>query len=157
MDFVQRENIIYRKVDVMCDERGLRDVLLELDLLEEFEEWERKELVMKLAVVGGRDFSDVDLFNKSIKEYNGIDCIVSGGARGADSMGEQYANRNGITTKIFYPEWDRYGRSAGYKRNVLIVEYADEVIAFWDGVSRGTKHSIDIAKSMNKKVNIVNY
>jgi predicted Rossmann fold nucleotide-binding protein DprA/Smf involved in DNA uptake len=117
---------------------------------------------MNLTIVGGRDFADVKLLEAVMSELTGskkhkVDCIVLGGARGADSLGEDWATRNGIETKIFYPNWNKYGRSAGFKRNRLIVEYADAVLAFWDGKSRGTKNTIDIAKSMNKSVAVYTY
>ena len=108
---------------------------------------------IKLAVVGSREFNDYDYLKKSIDilqlKYN-ICEIVSGGARGADSFGEQYAKDNGIPTKIFYPEWSKYGRSAGFRRNKDIVECADIVIAFWDRQSKGTLSSINLAKKSQK-------
>jgi hypothetical protein len=72
---------------------------------------------------------------------------LNGGAKGADSYGEYYAKERGIPVTIFLPDWNTYGKKAGYIRNKLIVESSDLVIAFWDRVSKGTKHSIDIAKA----------
>lgn len=112
----------------------------------------------KLAIIGGRDFDDVDLLNDEIsKHIKNITLIVSGGARGADSLGEQFAIDNDIDTLIFKPEWDKYGRGAAFIRNKTIIENCDKVIAFWDGKSKGTKNSIDIAIKLGKTVKIIKY
>jgi predicted Rossmann fold nucleotide-binding protein DprA/Smf involved in DNA uptake len=113
---------------------------------------------MKLAVVGSRDFNDRQLAFQvldKIHTHNNIEQIVSGGARGADSIAAEWAKTNSVDLLEFLPEWDKHGKSAGYKRNVLIVRAADVVLAFWDGVSKGTKHSIDIAGQQGKKVYVV--
>ena len=111
---------------------------------------------MKLAVIGSRGFSDYPLLIKEVTKLN-PSLIVSGGAIGADSLAEKAALELGIPTKIFLPEWNKFGRRAGFIRNQLIIDEAQEVIAFWDGVSKGTKNSIDITKSQNKRVHVVLY
>jgi len=78
--------------------------------------------------------------------------IISGGARGADSLAEQFAQEYSYVVKIFHAEWDKYGKSAGYRRNIDIVNNCNLLVAFWDGTSRGTKHSIDIATKQGKPV-----
>ena len=83
------------------------------------------------------------------------DSIVSGGARGADSLAEKYAAEKGIPITVVPAEWDKYGKSAGYRRNVQIVAESDEVVAFWDGESKGTQHTIDIAGKAGKKVSVI--
>jgi len=113
---------------------------------------------MKVAVVGSRNFNDYVRVKKAIdviQSYVNIECIVSGGAKGADSLGAKYADENNIEKLIFLPEWNKYGRSAGFKRNKLIIEACDFCIAFWDGKSKGTKHSIDLAKKLNKGLKII--
>ena len=113
---------------------------------------------MKLAIVGCRIFNDYHLLQQSIcKKFtiSHIDCIVSGGAKGADTLAENFAKKYDIPTKIFFPEWDKYKRLASYIRNEQIIKYADEVIAFWDGKSRGTKSSIDLAKRECKPMYII--
>jgi hypothetical protein len=115
---------------------------------------------MKLAVVGSRGFNDYELLKSKLDKIHSvkpISVIVSGGAQGADSLGERWARENRIEILIFLPEWDKYGKSAGYKRNVQIIESADAVIAFWDGESKGTQHSINIAKEKNKPTAIIRY
>ena len=81
--------------------------------------------------------------------------IVSGTARGVDQLGEKYARRNGLECKKFPADWDRFGKSAGYKRNEQMAEYADALVAFWDGCSRGTRHMINLAKAADISVSII--
>lgn len=78
--------------------------------------------------------------------------IISGGARGADTLAEQFAQEYSYVTKIFPANWDKYGKAAGPIRNKQIVDHCDILVAFWDGTSRGTKHSIDIAEKQGKPV-----
>jgi hypothetical protein len=113
---------------------------------------------MKIAIIGGRDFTNKQLFLHCMTPLiPKITTVVSGGARGADKMGEEWAIANNIPTEIYYPDWDKYGKRAGFVRNQLIVEAADCVIAFWDNKSAGTKSSIEIAKKLNKPCMIINY
>ena len=77
------------------------------------------------------------------------DEIVSGGARGVDTSARKYAKEKGIKLTEFLPEYEKYGRSAPLKRNITIIEYADAVLAFWDGQSRGTKFVIDHCRKRN--------
>jgi predicted Rossmann-fold nucleotide-binding protein len=80
--------------------------------------------------------------------------IVSGGARGVDSTAEKAAKENGLEVISFLPDWDKNGKSAGFLRNIQIIEEADSVVAFWDGVSLGTLHLITEATKRNKPVRI---
>lgn len=82
--------------------------------------------------------------------------IVSGGARGADSLGEFYAEERGYLIKQFIPDWE-IGKQAGYLRNLEMAKYADALVAFHDGKSKGTQHMIDLAKKENLLVRVVNY
>jgi len=112
---------------------------------------------MKVIIAGGRDFSDYDnlcqVCNKILSEQTNIE-IVSGVASGADKLGERFAFDNGYPIKQFPADWDKFGKSAGYKRNAEMAEYADALIAFWDGKSKGTKHMIDLANDAKLKVRI---
>lgn len=115
---------------------------------------------MNIAIIGGRDFNNYNLLKESIfKEINlnEISLIVSGGAKGADSLGERLGEEFGISTLVFKPDWSKHGRGAGFVRNKQIIENSDIVFAFWDGKSKGTKHSIDISNSLNKKIFIIKY
>ena len=112
---------------------------------------------MKVIIAGGRNFNDYDKLcqfcDNALSNQTEVE-IVSGTARGADKLGEKYAKDNGYLVKKFPADWDKYGKSAGYKRNAQMAEYADALIAFWDGKSRGTKHMIDLAMDANLKVKI---
>lgn len=110
---------------------------------------------MILAIVGSRGFNDYKLLSDHVRLYK-PSLIVSGGARGADKLAEQYAKEHNIEMLIIKPEWDLYGNEAGFRRNIDIINHADSVIAFWDGESKGTKHSISIAK-YNRPCEVVNY
>jgi len=70
---------------------------------------------------------------------------------------KKYANERGYPIKQFPADWNKYGKSAGYKRNEEMAKYADALIAFWDGKSKGTKHMIDLAKRYGLKVKVVIY
>jgi hypothetical protein len=115
---------------------------------------------MKLAIIGSRTFNDYKLLCEKLNNINSIKkitLIVSGGANGADKLGEKYAKENNILTKIFLPDWKNFGKKAGYLRNIDIINESDCVIVFWDGVSKGTQHSINLAKKYQKKCLIVNF
>lgn len=116
--------------------------------------------MFKVIIAGGRNFNDYELLCKTcdhmLSEQSDIE-IVSGTARGADSLGAKYAKERGYTVKEFAPQWDKFGRSAGYKRNAEMADYADALIAFWDGESKGTNHMINLAKEKNIKIKVVNY
>lgn len=118
---------------------------------------------MKLAIVGSRTFNDYELLkneiNKLISEYNitEITEIVSGGAKGADSLAERYAKENNLKLTIFPAEWDKYGKKAGYIRNDKIWQYADLGVAFWDGKSKGTQHSFKLAEKYKKRLKIIRF
>ncbi|MGN0634085.1 MAG: hypothetical protein ACI4JW_09490 [Oscillospiraceae bacterium] len=107
---------------------------------------------MKVAVIGSRGLKVRDLGMYLPKDTAEI---VSGGAKGIDSCAREYALSHGIKLTEFLPEYDKYGRSAPLKRNITIIEYADVVLAFWDGKSHGTKFVIDNCKRMNVPVRVI--
>jgi len=112
----------------------------------------------KLGIVGSRSFSNRKLLEwvlHSLKFQPSV--IVSGGARGADSLAENYAKSHGIKTKIFHPDWEEHGKAAGPIRNKKIVEYSDAIIAFWDGSSRGTASSIRLSRDKKVPLLIINF
>ena len=115
---------------------------------------------MKVAVVGSRGFENYSKLSRVLDKVHvvkPITLIVSGGAVGADSLSEKWAEENGIEILIFKPDWKKYGKRAGFIRNTQIVESADTVVAFWDGESRGTKNSIDTANKLDKPLFIVRF
>ena len=108
---------------------------------------------MKVAIIGSRT-----IFIENIKDYipQGTTEIVSGGAKGVDSCAKLFAEENNLKYTEFLPEYKKYGRAAPIKRNYKIVEYADIIIALWDGISKGTKSVIDYCNKAGKKVQIYN-
>lgn len=113
---------------------------------------------MKLIIAGGRDFSQCDMVasavahaaNRMGKFVGDISEIVSGGASGADACGEEYAKAAGIPLKVFPADWDKHGRAAGPIRNQQMAEYADGLLCFWDGKSRGTANMLECMKKLGK-------
>jgi predicted Rossmann fold nucleotide-binding protein DprA/Smf involved in DNA uptake len=121
---------------------------------------------LKLAVVGSRSCTDELLVFEYLSilstPWENPNCpdefnmeIVSGGAKGADTIAESFAKVCRIPTKIFLPDWDKHGKAAGFIRNREIVDYCDMVIAFWDQKSKGTKNTIDTALKAGKPVWII--
>lgn len=108
---------------------------------------------MKVGVIGSRGFDDYDLLAKMLSRID-ITLLVSGGADGADYLGELYADKNKIPKKIFHPDWKQFGKQAGFIRNTDIINESEMIIAFWDKKSKGTKDSIDKVNEYNKKNNI---
>lgn len=125
---------------------------------------------LRVIIAGSREFNDYELLKKSAIEIitkktmlPDLTRIVSGGARGADTLGERFANEMGLEITRFIPDWDGLGKRAGYVRNAEMAKFAVEddndgmLIAFWDGQSRGTKHMIDLANKYKLEVHVVNY
>lgn len=115
---------------------------------------------MKLGIIGGRTFMDSEMMEKtiiSLYDIKNITVIVSGGAGGADTLGEMFAKKYNIITSVHKPLWDRYGKGASYIRNQKIVDESDEIIAFWDGISKGTKMTIGLANRSGKRVTVKRY
>ena len=128
---------------------------------------------MKVAVIGSRSFDNYSLLKKVINKYaKQATTIVSGGAKGADTLAERYAQEFNLEKIIFLADWENiqvepciirnnnkgpYNAMAGHNRNTKIVESSDVVIAFWDFKSKGTKDSLKKAHKMGKKTIIINY
>jgi hypothetical protein len=110
---------------------------------------------MKVIIAGSRDITTLD--NETISHIVGttpfkITELVNGGARGIDLSAYNWAKAKRLPIKTFIPEWDEHGRAAGPIRNRQMAEYADALIAIWDGKSRGTKNMIDTMKRLKKPV-----
>lgn len=114
----------------------------------------------KVIIAGGRDFENYETLSKICDEYlkdrKNIQ-IISGSARGADSLGEKYAIERRFSLIKVPAKWDVYGKSAGYRRNEEMVQMANCLIAFWDGKSKGTNHTIKLAKKYKLDLKIINY
>jgi len=112
---------------------------------------------MKLIIAGGRDFDCKDPVCKEVGKSGGITEIVSGTARGEDRLGEEYAKEKGIKVRRFPADWNKHGKAAGPIRNEEMAQYADSLIAFWDGASRGTGGMIELARKYGLEVTVVKY
>lgn len=131
---------------------------------------------MKIAIVGSRNFDDYELLYDTLKEfcfdvdYEGDSdgdwsevlyqkfeniIIVSGGAKGADTLAEKFADNFYFEKEIYYPKWDLYGKQAGFVRNKKIVDNCDVMFAFMVNNSKGTQNSIDLAKKAGKDVYVI--
>lgn len=117
---------------------------------------------MKVIIAGGRDFQNRELLLEGVETYQRnfgkIKEVVCGMADGADLLGYEYACCVDLPVKKFPADWVKFGRSAGPIRNAEMADYADGLIAFWDGKSKGTKNMITQAKAADiEKIIIVNY
>lgn len=116
---------------------------------------------MYLIIAGGRDFDDYDLLklklDKLLSQTTDSVTIISGTARGADTLGAHYAKDHGYGLIEMPADWGKYGRSAGYRRNEDMAAVATHCACFWNGKSRGTKHMIDIAERTGLDLRIIRY
>lgn len=112
---------------------------------------------MIIAIVGGRDFTNKDALFAHLDHLDEPFTLVSGGAKGADSLAEDYAKSRGIYIEVIKPQWKIYGKAAGFIRNQRIISKADTVVACWNGSSKGTQHGISLAKKANKPILIIHY
>ena len=129
----------------------------------------------KVIIAGGRSFGNVILCGKMQAEQDFLMLcstmdtllakkikthtitIVSGGAQGADTLGERYAQLKGFKLIRMKADWKKHGRSAGFIRNGDMLNVADGVVCFWDRRSKGTLHMINITTKANKPLRIINY
>ena len=114
---------------------------------------------MKLVIAGSRTVVNIQHLYNAILTLdlgdtvkNEVTEIISGGANGADKLGEILAAKLNKTLTIMPAEWDKYGKAAGYRRNEDMAELGDAVLVLYDGISKGSKHMIELAKKHNKKV-----
>ena len=117
-------------------------------------------MIKRVIIAGCRYYNNyeeakafIDFCLSNIRKENEI-VILSGGARGADAIGERYAEENGFSIEKYPADWEKYGRSAGPRRNRQMAEICDYVICFWDGESKGTRSMIKFAKQLNKPIKI---
>lgn len=117
-------------------------------------------MIKRIIIAGSRNYNNYNeaklyidrCLSEIRKEYTIV--IISGGAKGADSIGERYAIENGFNIERHPAEWNKYGKKAGPMRNRQMAEICDCVICFWDGKSKGTKSMIDCAERFRKPINI---
>lgn len=117
--------------------------------------------MFKVIIAGGRDFNNYEgmsaCLDRLLKNVSDKIEVVCGMARGADRLGERYAKEHGYKVIYMPADWDIDGRSAGFKRNVKMAEYADALVAFWDGKSSGTRHMIETAEKMGLDIRVKKY
>lgn len=118
----------------------------------------------KLIIAGGRDFIDYDkgseeiirlCVNGELKDY--AVSIVSGMARGADAIGVAFARQHNVKLYEFPADWNTYGKRAGFIRNHAMGDFADGLLAFWNGKSSGTNDMIGYMQKLGKPVRVISY
>jgi hypothetical protein len=111
---------------------------------------------MRTIIAGGRDFNDFTMLCESMDEIPWVVSeVVSGTAKGADRLGERWAGDNPV--KLFPADWNKHGKAAGHIRNSEMAKYAEALVAFWDGKSKGTKGMIETAVKKGLYVKVFFY
>lgn len=127
---------------------------------------------MKVIIAGSRSIQSLSIVRYHMKNYesDGITEVVSGGAKGVDKLGEEWAREQQIPVTVFPAEWrnlshddavvktNKYGKYdavAGHRRNQKMAEYADSLVAIWDGKSKGTQDMVRRMESLGKTVRIL--
>lgn len=101
---------------------------------------------MRVLVCGSRSWDDPDEIRKVLERLPRESVVVHGGARGADRMADTIARSLGLQVEEYKADWGRHGRAAGFVRNRLMIDTKpDLVVAFWDGRSTGTEHTLRLA------------
>jgi len=102
---------------------------------------------LKTIIAGSRSIGSYAWIAEKVDNVDfTISVVFCGLAYGVDLLGERYAKLRGIPVEYFPADWDKYGRKAGYLRNIEMADKADALIAFWDGKSKGTRGMINLAK-----------
>ena len=111
---------------------------------------------MRVIIAGSRGINDYATVRDAVQRSGfPISRVVSGMAKGVDTLAVRFATDTGLPCDRFLAEWRKWGRSAGYKRNVQMAKNADALIAVWDGQSTGTRHMIDVAKAHGLRIFVV--
>ena len=107
---------------------------------------------MKLMIAGSRTITDFNLENYI---SNDVELIISGGAKGIDTLAEKYADKHNLSKLVLRPKYNLYGKGAPLKRNEEMIDIADSILVIWDKKSTGTKYTIDYAKKKSKPINVI--
>lgn len=109
---------------------------------------------MKIAIIGSREITSIDL---SVYLPIEVEEIISGGAKGIDTLAEQYADQHLLSKHIIRPDYKHYGRAAPLIRNKQIIDLADHIYVFWDGHSKGTQYCINYIHKVGKKYTLIDH
>ncbi len=111
---------------------------------------------MKLIIAGSRTFTDYQLRCQVLApERPRITQVITGGARGADQLGYRWAWKHTIRHQLFRADWERFGKSAGVRRNHQMAQAGDMLVAFWDGQSPGTAHMVQCMRQLGKPAVVI--
>ena len=116
---------------------------------------------MKIIIAGSRTFNDYkklcEICNHILQDQTYVEVVSGAYYKGTDKLGEQYAAEKGFSLTKFAADWKSYGKAAGPKRNEQMANYADALIAFWDGKSKGTLHMVEVARKKSLIVKLINF
>jgi SLOG family YspA-like protein len=111
---------------------------------------------MKLIIAGSRTFTDYQLPCQTLApERLRITQVITGGARGTDQLGYRWAWKHALPHQLFRADWERFGKSAGVRRNYQMAQAGDVLVCFWDGVSKGSAHMVQCMRQLGKPVVVV--
>jgi YspA, cpYpsA-related SLOG family len=111
---------------------------------------------MKLIIAGSRTFTDYQMLCQVLaQDKSRITQVITGGARGADQLGYRWAWKHAIKHQLFRADWERFGKSAGVRRNYQMAQIGDVLVCFWDGVSKGSAHMVQCMRQLGKPVVVV--
>ena len=112
--------------------------------------------LMQLIIAGSRTFTDYQMLCQVLApDRPRIAQVITGGARGADQLGYRWAWKHAIKHQLFRADWERFGKSAGVRRNHQMAQAGDILLAFWDGRSAGTHHMISCMQQLGKPVVVI--
>lgn len=118
----------------------------------------KSKVKKSIAIIGSKSFNDYNLLKSAMMPYiDKCDSMISGYSKGADKLGEKWADEYSIKKLIFKPDYEKHKESAEIIRNKTIIDNSDLIICFWDGSSKGTKYSIDLAQELDKDILIVRF
>ncbi|MEQ8240526.1 MAG: hypothetical protein RIA69_15005 [Cyclobacteriaceae bacterium] len=112
--------------------------------------------MIKLSVIGTKDFKNLQLLTAEIQKEN-PEVLVVGGKPGSDQLAQQYGMEMDILTQIFPPDYGLHGRSANYQRNLEMIRNSNRILIFWNQQSKGLFNYLPYIKEQKKKFRTVLY
>jgi hypothetical protein len=111
---------------------------------------------MQLIIAGSRSFTNYQLLCQTLApERSRITQVLTGGARGADQLGYRWAWKHAIKHQLFRADWERFGKSAGVRRNYQMAQSGDVLVCFWNGVFKGSAHMVQCMRQLGKPVVVI--